>query len=1252
MAEDKIIPEAATGAFDEKELNIINAIEQDNTLLPSNLQRPIRYDSGFMSDVVDEWNLSWIGQMMEQKDYDMGWMGMPIDQSYDPYLPENIEGYEQFASKFTEVRNKGHHDFLKAKIDKNMARRNRLDSSERGILPALVAGLGDPINYIPIPFVKGLTFAGRAVKGGAVASGLVGATEPIRRSLDPTSSNAETGMYLGGSFILGGLFTGFLGKSGAKIARETIGKKGGTKKIGEKVFEAHAFNDGRKDFEATGFNYNVGDDVGNVRVVYNKNPKNKLVSITGKADKKTMSVDYVRIRNIFQNSKHLVSKIRGVAPLPKKFFKSADDYMQFLMKKEVLRTVYGKSAFKRLKDEPLASYENRLNNAAYRELTEFNKADLSTQANGFFKWVESWTNYGSVINKKKLKDHYYAEQMMRLSGDYGTKSRAAKDGYTFGGSALLEAQTYWIPKMGEALKGMSDDFVEFRTGQANSKKILDMNINKGGIRFGDAVRDAKDKVLRRNTRQPNEITFDEYKREIFMGVVDDRVYSKLNKVQKKSVDRVRKFFADYEVELREQGMFASQQSYARRMKILEGQIAKFKEARATAKFNKAQLDELDVLIRQSEKEFRYIKDDLIPALNRDEPISPPFEMGRNYVLRMYRTDKMYEDKDEFIKILADHFLENPIVVKRGKEFMTDTSLEARMKRAEDVYNKIMDEDAVDADGLFGIGRQKDGSIKAGVRPLMSRSLNIPTWKIAKFVENDIEFLMRQYQIKVSNALEISKKFGDHHMAAELKEMHFRLIRDEMKTAKDKTKINQVLNAFEDEKDKMLGSISLEDPSSVSKRTAAFLRDWASLAFMGKVVFSAVVDAARPIMVNGAARTFKNVIKHQIGNPSVNKAVENLKYMGVAPDVVLGSARKRIIEDGGYVGRGKSFIGRKFDKVADMFNNAQAPFYFVNGLTPWTQMMKEHSGLVSAHRFIEDSNKWAKGTLDDFGKERLISYGIDEKTAKLIASMPYEDLDGLFTANVRQWGTKTGGTVAARKFRQAVHADVSRTIITPQVTDQFNMMHGVLRVNNEDTAKFLDNGFFRMFGYQKTERGGKFSNAYIGLPFQFFSWAVAANRKLVISGLSGREQDAISGVFAMICMGMFGDYLKNPRYWSQKPWEEKIIRGVELSGVAGLFTDMNFITETISGGMFDHAVGIRPALGLDLRFGNPDMADAIGEFTGAGPSIIADLIYAFGTDADFDDKAATIRRIIPLNTLWIWDRTFKDLYNFGVDELVR
>ena len=91
-------------------------------------------------------------------------------------------------------------------------------------------------------------------------------------------------------------------------------------------------------------------------------------------------------------------------------------------------------------------------------------------------------------------------------------------------------------------------------------------------------------------------------------------------------------------------------------------------------------------------------------------------------------------------------------------------------------------------------------------------------------------------------------------------------------------------------------------------------------------------------------------------------------------------------------------------------------------------------------------------------------------------------------------------------------------------------------------------------------------------------------------------------------------------------------------------------ETISGGMFDNAIGVRPMLGQDLRFGDPDVADAVGEFTGAGPSIPIDLLHSFLTDQDYDDKSATLRRIIPLNTLWIWDRTFKSLWEKGSDAI--
>ena len=107
-------------------------------------------------------------------------------------------------------------------------------------------------------------------------------------------------------------------------------------------------------------------------------------------------------------------------------------------------------------------------------------------------------------------------------------------------------------------------------------------------------------------------------------------------------------------------------------------------------------------------------------------------------------------------------------------------------------------------------------------------------------------------------------------------------------------------------------------------------------------------------------------------------------------------------------------------------------------------------------------------------------------------MPYEEMDGLFLPNANAWATKTGGQQAARKFRQALFADVNRTIITPSATDQFNMMHGVFRIDSKGMNQALDSRIGRFLGYQKTDRGGKISNAYLGLPFQFFSWAVSAN----------------------------------------------------------------------------------------------------------------------------------------------------------------
>ena len=101
------------------------------------------------------------------------------------------------------------------------------------------------------------------------------------------------------------------------------------------------------------------------------------------------------------------------------------------------------------------------------------------------------------------------------------------------------------------------------------------------------------------------------------------------------------------------------------------------------------------------------------------------------------------------------------------------------------------------------------------------------------------------------------------------------------------------------------------------------------------------------------------------------------------------------------------------------------------------MWKQVHSMVAAHRFIEDIIKWSKGSASEFDKKRLLSYGIDEKTAKLISEMPYEtDLKyGTLYANYNQWGTKTGGKQARNKIQQAIWGDVQRTIITPTATEK-------------------------------------------------------------------------------------------------------------------------------------------------------------------------------------------------------------------------
>ena len=132
---------------------------------------PLTQEATFWDEVEASWDLSWAGQAYLEMTDEKTFLDMPEDPTLD--VMGEIEGteYMNYESAFNDVRNREHLEAIKDKIDFNNRQRQIRDDA--GIMPELVAALGDPLTYVPIPFVKGVTMTSRFVKGGAAVGTLV-----------------------------------------------------------------------------------------------------------------------------------------------------------------------------------------------------------------------------------------------------------------------------------------------------------------------------------------------------------------------------------------------------------------------------------------------------------------------------------------------------------------------------------------------------------------------------------------------------------------------------------------------------------------------------------------------------------------------------------------------------------------------------------------------------------------------------------------------------------------------------------------------------------------------------------------------------------------------------------------------------------------------------------------------------------------------------------------------------------------------
>jgi len=1290
-----------------------------------------------------------------------------IDLPYNP--PENIEeqivGYEPYSDYFMDIRNQEHLDYVKEKIDyNNHLRKIRDDGS---IFAELVAELGNPLVYVPIPFVSGISFASRFGKGALSVGALAAVEEPVRHAYDPTATLGESVTYVAGAGFLGGTILGAFGRRGTAVKGFDDLVDGEQK--ANKVFEA--FHETENDvFTAKMFDDNekLTYDILPSELVEGNNYKLKYagesegmgldeIKIVKKGDQfngqtldsDTIFIDINYLTRRFREGTYVEPKIAGAQKLPFEF-ETVEDYMKFLIEKEHTKFIGG---------QPIADDVVRAEDLLNQEIIEKIMAakvgrQIAIGKGNERSWmgekVDRWiTDMGRLLNND-LKDSSMRNQVadfaLQMTGDGATTLRAAKAGFSVPQSALVKATANHFKTIGGFNDRLQKQFQRYR------KDIEDVNDAYKGYNFGatklriqDRFTDLGERVGLVEKSEDRMMTFLQFNEAITKAIRSEDFYSKAPKQVQETADDIRKVYEVIGEEAKRLGMFQSQKSVERlRVKYserLERITRMVKEHKQKYPKDKSGLERLNLRKKQIEAKasnFAELERDLID--NLVDEFNP---LVKNYVNRVYDIDAILDNlaNENFVpptvipEIAIVQGMLPGMVVRFEKKYgqiktiNKNGSVQAEIdgkivtipkKKVRVMGDKISDtidprffsipeqgtfrgilynsfvrdkrtykykdtdgnlvsiSDDVGEANIYLINARVDAAIKnitrdaqnldmeGDINKLMSKNLSLNALQsrnitatdeeLLPFLINDINYLVRLYSERMHKRIEMTRKFGDPAAEIRLLDNELDLLEFEYKGNGDFDEINLVTETLRDNKDKYYNIFNTGDPSTFfQSRLPATLRNWASTAMMGKVLFASIVDFARIPMVHGFANTFKYLNSKTIfaaDNKEFNQSLIENSWLGDAYDVVMNNSSNRLIGNTEYrVGRGSSAYSRFFDKnIAQPFESVQSPFYHLNLLSGWTQTMKEWTQHISTHRFLEDCVKVANGKATKFELTRLNNYGISKQEARAIGRLPmHKTPNGMLFTKMDEWYATKRGVELGDKLRFATFQDVQRTIITPSMSDKPNMMFGVIRVRNEKLAQAFDNDVMRFLGgYEKTEFGGKFNNGFLALPFQFFAWSFAANRKLILSGLSGREMNVMTGAITMIGFAALGDYLKNPRYYQHKTAEERIYRAIEMSGITGLIGDANFALEVVSEGMFDTPLGVRPSIGTPGRFGEANIADATGEFIGAGPGMLADLIYALGSDVPFDEKAQTIRRLIPFNNLIYFDSLFKKIYGAGVD----
>ena len=265
---------------------------------------------------------------------------------------------------------------------------------------------------------------------------------------------------------------------------------------------------------------------------------------------------------------------------------------------------------------------------------------------------------------------------------------------------------------------------------------------------------------------------------------------------------------------------------------------------------------------------------------------------------------------------------------------------------------------------------------------------------------------------------------------------------------------------------------------------------------------------------------------------------------------------------------------------------------------------------------------------------------DKRTVK--GKADYENaINDLTVVEIKKQARVDPETV--KSFRNALSSGIANTILMGTPADKPIITDGIAYIPMHVAGKFGMKEDSKYNGYARIENG------LLGMPFQFYSYALAAVNKTTAGYGHGQLKNQFLGTAIAMGLGYTVLELKTPDF-VELSFQDKFSRAFDYSGIASLHSDLFYTamsTTLALGGPNITGGALQPRYPQE-----PSVTDALTGLSGAGPSI--GMEYGRGManmlTGNVGEGSKEFIRALPFSNLWMWKDTINKYTRMLEDEL--